>query len=150
MRYFNGRTMYKLFLTCCLLLFAPAGMYAQPGGANEYRDVVARLDARYHACLDAGVNMAACAREFYFGMDSMLNVVYRALRSTLDTNDKTALKKEQIGWLKKRDAYFSGQERIFRENMETGEWGPDMIMITYGNEADFVKERVLMLIERIP
>ncbi|MBI3883014.1 MAG: DUF1311 domain-containing protein [Sphingobacteriales bacterium] len=98
--------------------------------------------------LDTGDDMLGTARKHYLRMDSVLNVAYNQLRKTLNPTEKEALKKEQLGWLKKRDTYFKKQENIFQHNIKTGEWGSDMYMVTYEEDADFVEARVRELIKR--
>jgi len=83
-------------------------------------------------------------------MDSMLTLVYKKLYSKLDKNGKTALQKDQANWVKKRDLYFEKQEKAFADKLKTGEWGADMEMIPYGNDGEFIKNRVLILIRRLP
>jgi uncharacterized protein YecT (DUF1311 family) len=99
--------------------------------------------------LDTGVEMLKCTKEFYFQMDSMLNIVYNKLRTKLNTTEKDILKKEQLTWLKKRDAYFKKENKKFLQKFNSNEWGSDMYMIIYEEEAEFVKGRTIVLLNRI-
>lgn len=62
---------------------------------------------------------------------------------------KEAFKKEQFKWLRESDDYFKDQDKEFEDKLRTGEWGPDMYMIAYDNDAEFVKARVLKLAFRL-
>lgn len=99
--------------------------------------------------LDTGVEMLKCTRDFYLQMDSMLNVVYNKLRTKLNTSEKDILKKEQLTWLKKRDVYFKKENQKFQQKFDSNEWGSDMYMIIYEEEAEFVKGRTIVLLKRI-
>ncbi|MGC4104410.1 lysozyme inhibitor LprI family protein [Ferruginibacter sp.] len=104
---------------------------------------------KHQACLDSGVNMVGCSRDYYLQMDSMLNIAYNKLRSQLSETAKTTLRDEQRTWIKKRDIYFAKQDKRFQINLTKRIWGTDMIMITYDDKAKYVEERVLVLIKRI-
>ena len=54
-----------------------------------------------------------------------------------------------MAWLKERDAYFKKQNDTFQQNLKSGEWGTDMYMVVYDENADFVKERAISLLKRI-
>ena len=82
-------------------------------------------------------------------MDSMLNAVYIKLKATLGARQKEALKNQQLAWIKKRDIYFKKQDKVFQKNYKKEEWGTDMEMITYDDKANFIKERVTILIRRL-
>lgn len=107
------------------------------------------LAEKHQSCLDSGIDMLGCSKSYYFQMDSMLNVVYNKLRASLSQSEKDSLKKEQLNWLKKRDLYFEKQNKEFREKAQSGEWGSDMAMITYDNQAEYVKDRVIILIKKL-
>ena len=93
--------------------------------------------------------MLGCSKRYYYQMDSMLNVVYNKLKASLSQSKKDSLKKEQLNWLKKRDLYFEKQNKEFRYKFQSGEWGSDMAMITYDNQAEYVKDRVIILIKKL-
>lgn len=82
-------------------------------------------------------------------MDSILNQVYNTLKSQLNVTEKERLKKEQKAWLKRRDVFIAKQNKEFLMKQKKGEWGSEMYMITYENDAEFVKERILILIKRL-
>ena len=106
------------------------------------------LESKYQLCLDEGIDMLSCSKRYYFQMDSVLNVVYVSLRKAMTDTEKETLKKEQLKWLSSRDAYFKKKDAEFSKNFQSGEWGSDMAMITYGDKADYVKERVVELINK--
>lgn len=110
---------------------------------------IEQLSIKHQACLDSGVDMMGCSKTFYFEMDSMLNVVYNEYKMTLKPNERKALQTEQTEWLKKRDTFIDRENKAFQEKLETDEWGPDMYMIVYDNDAEFVKKRTIELIKRM-
>lgn len=109
---------------------------------------VNKLADNHQKCLDAGVNMQGCSKLFYHEMDSLLNLAYFNLKNRLTESEKPSLKKEQRLWLKKRDRYFEDQEKTFQKNFKSGEWGSDMFVTVYYNDAQFVRKRVVELIKR--
>jgi uncharacterized protein YecT (DUF1311 family) len=116
--------------------------------AQSIQDVD-RLTKKNQVCLDSGIDMLGCSKKFFAQMDSVLNVAYKSLRNGLSEQKKAALKQEQLQWLKKRDAFFKKSNQEFQKKYSTGEWGSDMAMVTYGDQADFVKQRVIQLIKRL-
>lgn len=107
------------------------------------------LTERHQKCLDSGIDMLNCSKNFYLQMDSILNVVYNKLRRNLNPKEKEVLKKEQLSWLKDRDIFFKKQNIEFEKKFNGGEWGSDMYMITYQNDAEFVKKRVIFLMSQL-
>lgn len=115
----------------------------------QLKNTMDRIYQDHLKCLDSGINMLGCSRKYYLEMDSMLNLTYKKLRTTLNETEKSTLKEEQLKWLKERDAYFETQNRIFNDKVNSGEWGNDMYMVTFDNKADFVRKRVLEIIKRV-
>jgi uncharacterized protein YecT (DUF1311 family) len=106
------------------------------------------LNNKYQACLDKGINMLRCSNLYYNQMDSLLNVVYNRLRISMNPSEKTVLKNEQLKWLKTRDAYF---KKVDKENGIGGKEyvGTDFQMIAIDEKAQFVRERVEELMEKL-
>jgi uncharacterized protein YecT (DUF1311 family) len=100
------------------------------------------IDKQYQVCLDDGQNMK-CALSYYNKMDSCLNVAYKQLLSKLDKSSKVTLKKEQSAWLKEEEKEFKA---IDQENTIEGRDGE---MAIEDEKAKFIKERVLVLINKI-
>ncbi|HVA99542.1 MAG TPA: lysozyme inhibitor LprI family protein [Bacteroidia bacterium] len=111
---------------------------------SQSEKTIDSLQNQYQGCLDKGECMLCCTQIFYAQMDSLLNVTYFKLRSTLDSTDRKTLYKSQKNWLKKRDAYFKKALTEF-EN-ENG--GIDDMMIMDDKNAQYVEARVLILLER--
>lgn len=109
------------------------------------------LENESQACLDKGEFMLGCSIHFYNQMDSMLNIVYNKLRSGLDSSQKELLKKEQKEWLKKRDKYFRQTEDKLKKAIKEngGIAAQDDEMFRYEDNARFVKERILELINKL-
>ncbi len=132
----------KKFILVLTLCFGTAAVEAQ---TMKYMDSLA--DA-HQACLDNGINMLGCSQRYYKTMDSILNIAYNKLKNTLTTEGQAALKQEQLKWLKKRDAHHAAELKEYRKNVDVGESGTDMFMIVYDNDAEFVRDRVIELINR--
>ena len=130
-------------------LFVYSASSAQTGKTIE------RLESAEQNCLDSGTNMIGCAQTFYFQMDSLLNVVYTQLRSSLDSSQKSALKKDQKVWLAKRSLFFKKTLNTFKKkNPDKSPYGlaigaQDDAMIMCDDNAEFVKNRVLILLGRL-
>jgi uncharacterized protein YecT (DUF1311 family) len=101
------------------------------------------IEKDYQNCLDKGEYMYGCSIHYYNQMDSCLNVIYNQSMRLLKENSKEKLKKEQLIWLKSREHTF---ELIDKTNKDEGQDGE---MIRKDLKADYVKERVLFLIQRI-
>ena len=112
-------------------------------------DEVSSLKREHQTCLDSGVNMLGCSTLFYEQMDSLLNLAYNNLRKKIMAGERDTLKNEEIHWIKTRDNYFSKRKREFQADMKKEGWGNDMYMILYDEEAEFIGERVIELINRL-
>jgi len=132
------------FSTCFLLT-----------GHAQTKKTIDSLESQYQHCLDNGRYMFGCSKVFYSQMDSMLNVVYFKLRSTLETTEKAKLKSDQREWLSERDAYFKKTLKVFKDNNpDNSPYGSafgaqDDAMIMFDDNASFVKTRVLELLKRL-
>ena len=124
-------------------------------GQSQTATTIEAMESKYQSCLDKGKDMLACSKAYYRQMDSMLNVVYNKLRSTLDSSQKAQLKREQLQWLAKRDNYFQKTKIDFKKNHQgvdaDGEdfGAQDEAMIMFDKNAAFVQERVLVLIDKL-
>jgi uncharacterized protein YecT (DUF1311 family) len=110
---------------------------------------ITKLEIAHQRCLDTGVGMKNCSIKYYNQSDSLLNVVYRNLRLKLSSEEKSKLKKEQLGWLKKRDQYF---RKVYSNTKKEGyfeEGSSDFDMVLFDLKADYVFVRVKELIKRI-
>ncbi len=112
-------------------------------GYCQNKHTIDSIQKSYQICLDNGQFMSSCSKRYYRQMDSVLNVVYSKLRLNIDSVAKIQLKKEQKEWLLKRDKYFKENQ-----NEISGSAAQDDIMEMYDKNANFVKGRVLYLIER--
>lgn len=89
--------------------------------------------------------MPDCATEYYATMDRLLNQVYGTLRSGASSAAKEALRKEQLAWLRRRDAL---GVQLRHDVPRDGIIGADVTMIVYSRQGDFVKNRILELLKR--
>ncbi|WP_298145239.1 lysozyme inhibitor LprI family protein [Flavobacterium sp.] len=92
--------------------------------------------------------MKACSQDFYIKMDSMLNVVYKSIKLKMSTTQRDKITLEQREWLKKRDLYFKKAWSLARSEGD-GLSSEDIEMIAIDKKAQFVKDRVLSLINYI-
>lgn len=104
-----------------------------------------RIAHEHQACLDSGARMLDCAMEYYATMDSLLNLVYRTRRAGLSPAQKDALRKEQLAWLRRRDAIGAQAKR---ENARDGILGADATMIVYERQAALIDKRIRELLSR--
>ncbi|TXK51864.1 DUF1311 domain-containing protein [Pontibacter qinzhouensis] len=107
------------------------------------------IDRHYQTCLDKGSNMLNCFQGYYYQMDSLLNVVYNNLRHPLNLLEKAALKKEQLNWLARRDAYFKEVDTALAAENKDGFAGSDSRMIAFDDKARFVRKRVEELLIKL-
>ena len=83
-------------------------------------------------------------------MDSLLNKVYKKLRSSLDSSKRDGLIKEEKEWLRKRDKYFNQtRAKLEKAQKANGYLPQDDEMFMYEDNARFVKKRILELIKRL-
>jgi uncharacterized protein YecT (DUF1311 family) len=128
-----------LILATTMLLF---------GAVNaQSLKTVEQIKAANQKCLDKGENMYECALEYYFQADSLLNVVYKKLRQTLNAEEQLKLKTVQLQWLKKRDKYF--QKVITETKKECDEGSYIFRTSVEQQEADYVIKRVIELINKL-
>lgn len=126
----------KLVIIALLLTFSISAQ-------NSSKDLKVLQDTN-QKCLDKGKDMLGCSRKYYIQMDSILNVIYKNYRSKLSITAQQELKSSQLLWLKNRDILF---KKI--DAKKTGDLqGVDDIMIKTQDKANFVSERVLLLIKK--
>ncbi|CAD0004516.1 lysozyme inhibitor LprI family protein [Flavobacterium chungangense] len=109
---------------------------------------IEKIESSYQICLDKGDNMKGCSVEYYKKSDSLLNVAYKKLKQKLSIEKQSSLKTEQLEWLKKRDKYF---QKVYSETKKEGDFiegSNDFDMIVIDKKAEFVFERVKLLIKR--
>lgn len=116
---------------------------------SQTLETVSKLKLDYQKCLDKGNAMSNCSHAYYNQSDSLLNVVYKNLKTKISPKEQTKLKKEQLEWLKKRDQYF---QQIYADTKKQGiftEGSRDFDMVIYDEEANYVFARVKELIRKI-
>jgi uncharacterized protein YecT (DUF1311 family) len=120
-------------------------------GNAQTIETIELLEQTTQKHLDKGVDMLGHTSTLYIQMDSLLNVVYTKLRKRLPDKEKDALKQKQLTWLKDRDRYFiqlyKDQEKESSVNKEG--WGELEYLSIYRLETEFVKERVIFLINML-
>ncbi|WP_300570454.1 lysozyme inhibitor LprI family protein [Flavobacterium sp.] len=116
--------------------------------SSQTLKTVKELEKVEQKCLDKGDDGLACSLDYYKKMDALLNEVYNKLRANLSTDEKAKLKKEQQLWLKERDKYTKEQYDETSKILGTTK-GDDFKTVLKHAEAEFVKERVKVLIKRL-
>jgi uncharacterized protein YecT (DUF1311 family) len=109
---------------------------------------IEKIESSYQNCLDKGDNMKGCSVEYYKKADSLLNVAYKKLRLKISLKEQSSLKTEQLEWLKKRDKYFQKVYSETKKERDFIEGSNDFDMIVIDKKAEFVFERVKVLIKR--
>jgi len=110
-------------------------------------DEIARMKQQCKSCLDSGVDMQGCARKYSIRMYEMVDTAYDNLSKKLSQKERASLKNDQMQWLQKRDKFEKEQVKEFQKKIKSEEWGYDMFMIVYENDAEFTRKRVVDLIK---
>jgi uncharacterized protein YecT (DUF1311 family) len=129
----------KQFLTILLIAFTHSSFSQILIKKSE----IISIEKNHQLCLDKGVFMSECSIHYFNQMDSCLNVAYNQLLVRLKPSQKEIFKREQLSWLKSKKEVF---DRINKTNKVEGQDGK---MIRTDLKADYVKERVLFLIQQI-
>lgn len=124
-----------------ILLLFTCSLFVSAQTTIKVYDIIL-IDKQYQVCLDDGQNMR-CALAYYNKIDSCLTVAYKQLFSKFDKSSKNMLKKEQASWLKEEQKEF---KIIDQGNTIEGRDGE---MAIEDEKAKFIKERVLVLINKI-
>lgn len=117
--------------------------------SSQTLKTIDEIERSHQECLDRGDYMKGCSIKYYNESDSLLNIVYKNLKSKLNTEEQIKLKKEQLKWLKNRDNYF---EKVYLETINEGlfiEGTNDFDMVVINQKAVFVFKRVKVLIKRM-
>lgn len=78
--------------------------------------------------------------------DQELNKVYKEIMGLIPTEEQKALRSEQRKWIKSRDIRF---KKIWKEQYEEYGSGNMALMETEALKMNFIKERVLVLREKL-
>jgi uncharacterized protein YecT (DUF1311 family) len=113
------------------------------------KTTVDSLELRYQHCLGDGNNVYNCALQYYTQMDSLLNTVYRQLYSKLDNNRRESLQVSQQVWVERKEAYFRNIEIRAEKKRPLTLPGLNDDMIVTDNKAEYLKVRVIELLENI-
>jgi uncharacterized protein YecT (DUF1311 family) len=115
---------------------------------NNYGVILKNLDSKHQTCLDKGEAMMLCSYAYSKQMDSLLNVVYKDLMKGYNEDQQNKLRTEERQWIKKRDQELKKVYSTVNKLRETNEFVPqDERMFAYAEEANFVRKRVLELID---
>ncbi len=131
----------NLIIIVTLLLFNTVG-------SSQTMDEIAKMKAQCQSCLDSGVDMQGCARKYCIEMYEIVDTAFNNLSEKLSQQERALLKTEQVKWLKKRKQFEKEEEKEFQKKYKTGEWGTDMFMIVYENDAEYTRKRIVELIKR--
>jgi uncharacterized protein YecT (DUF1311 family) len=136
----NNRIFKRLALSVLCL-----GLTLCSAAQSSYESVLERIDTQHQDCLDLGENMIACSSEYYKKVDSMLNVVYKAVLKDLANTEKTDLRNEQREWLTNRNNKF----REIDNEAKKDSLGSMERMTAVEDKAGYVRERVDELIGKL-
>jgi uncharacterized protein YecT (DUF1311 family) len=118
----------------------------------EHReDVLLKLDA-WDTLVNSDLINIPLSGNRYSAVDDLLNSIYGLIQGQSNQQEKIALKKDERGWLKKRDAYFKKVDREeAHEERETEGGGRNEVAVIERNMAcaDFVSQRVRYLAKKI-
>ncbi|MEO8517303.1 MAG: lysozyme inhibitor LprI family protein [Flavobacterium sp.] len=117
-------------------------------GFSQTIPTVLDLEITKEDCIESGVSMLGCLEDYYKQMDALLNTVYNNVRSTLSSDEKEKLKKEQLLWFKKRDKHFIELYRAILVNFGSAD-GEDFKMAVTDKKSEFVGERIKELVKRL-
>ncbi|PXY02340.1 hypothetical protein DF185_06745 [Marinifilum breve] len=118
--------------------------------ADDYRKTLDSLEKQHQTELNKGERMMHLEKEYELVMDSMLNIVYKDLMLKLNETEKKNLRTEQREWIKKRDVEFKKLWKSIDEMItEIGFAPQDERMFVYSQKANFVRNRVLELVDKI-
>lgn len=126
------------------LIFIIFFLFIYNNSNAQLRRTIDSLQAIEQSCLDSGIGMANCSCEFSHQMDSILNIVYKNIQTNLGTSQKTALKKEELLWLKKREI----NDKNSRKSAENEFAHSSIIMIACHDDAGFVIDRIFSIIKK--
>lgn len=139
MRLFRNNSFYKKFILIFFIFFINISF-------GQALNLIKKFEIEHQNCLDNQTWMLGCSIKYNKQMDSLLNVVYNKKRKLLNSEEKLKLKEEQLFWLKKRDA--NTKKFSTKMKTETDIIGSDLQMIINDEEANFVKKRIIYLIEK--
>ena len=100
------------------------------------------------ACLNTGRSMPYCSYVYMREMDSLLNLEYGKLKSTLAPLDQKNLKLDEINWIKEKNLYFKEIDKQYITKTKSGEWWKDMLMLSFQKKSNFIEKRVRVLISK--
>ncbi len=127
-----------------ILLFLFVGKSA----FSQMEKTLDSLERVQQACLNTGRAMPYCSYLFMQQMDSLLNLAYAKLKTTLTPLEQKNLKNDEIRWIRERDLYFKQVDSEYTANIKSGEWGKGMRMLSYQDKSDFIENRVRVLINK--
>lgn len=138
--------MRKIFAAGLLTFLLNAGASF---GQQQYAQALTELEEKHQTCLDNEPDVMNCSKTYYKQVDSLLNVVYKSIKTNMSAEQKEGLKEAQMLWLKKRDAYFLTVPKEAKEEAE--DLSPAYVAaITWEKKAQFVSDRIIELLSLEP
>jgi uncharacterized protein YecT (DUF1311 family) len=111
---------------------------------QQIKTQLKNVEKTQQTCLDKGIAMTGCVTTYFDELDYLLNIVYQKGMAYLENDmQKKNYKSDQFAWLKVRDASFKKNKQ---ENDGMGSMGR---MIAIGDNAEFVKKRILVLVNKM-
>jgi uncharacterized protein YecT (DUF1311 family) len=117
--------------------------------AKDFIQQLDRMDTTSQHCFDEGLNFVDCSNTLYKQVDSILNVVYKLMKSKMDAATFIQLKEEQLNWLKKRDQFFKEvnqdykqRDKYFQEDEESNR------AVAISRKAEYVEKRIKYILQK--
>lgn len=131
------------FLFLCMTMCLSLSAFGQIS-----KNAVDSLDKQYQQNLGGGKSPYACALQYYNEMDSLLNVVYNQLVTTMNDPQRESLQISQEQWTEKKEAYFKEIDIRVEKKRPMTLAGLDDDMIVTDNKAAYIKNRVMELLAK--
>ncbi|BAO55297.1 hypothetical protein NMS_1288 [Nonlabens marinus S1-08] len=104
------------------------------------------MDSLNQVKLDTGIDMMSTERSYFLELHQLMNEVYHDLLKHKTSQD---FEKEQMEWLQFFEEKSIKIWKPINESVEKNEWlGLDAQLIVYGQQADLVHERIIVLINQ--
>lgn len=112
-------------------------------------DVITELEANHKACVQIKYDSVACARVYFYALDSMMNIVFLKAKESLSGDERTDLIKDQLSWAAKKETFFKKQDQNFVYNIQEGTWKKEMIRVPYEEKAYYLLKRIKFLLKKL-
>ena len=135
-----------LWMLGCLLFLQVAKAQV---AAKEIIQQLDQMDSSCQHCIDEGFNFVDCSNKLYIQVDSVLNVVYKLMKSKMDASTFMQLKQEQLKWLKKRDQFFKEVNQDYRQNDKYDQVDKEANRaVAISRKTEYVENRIKYILQK--